>query len=241
MASRKRKRTEEEVRESRAHSAWLYRERHKELINEKARVRMQKYREGLKSAPSAVQRESQIRAKRYRRNYKERTKDPLKTLTTPSSEPITTKSKVPKSPAKASSGLAPPPAARASALFVEKGSLGTAGTVQARAPALPIPRGLAEIDWSSSSDDSSDQEDDDDAWDADTEKETSRTWTTLPDDGLGPLLNPTGHPDYVPQPGQQPYFKQGRKYWFLPMNNNFIILGRFISKVYRRVTGMLWR
>jgi hypothetical protein len=34
------------------------------------------------------------------------------------------------------------------------------------------------------------------------------------DDNLGPYLNRTGYPDYAPEPGQQPYSKHGRQYWF---------------------------
>jgi hypothetical protein len=60
-------------------------------------------------------------------------------------------------------------------------------------PESPTPRSLGDIAASEDEDD-----EDSDGWDADNEREER-----------GPLLNPTGHPDYVPQPGQQPYMRDG--------------------------------
>ncbi|KAJ7678251.1 hypothetical protein DFH06DRAFT_1317029 [Mycena polygramma] len=69
----KAKRTAEEQLEGDAQRAWAYRQRHREKINEKARLRMRRRREELAKAPSAIRQEYTVRAAQYRRNYKERT------------------------------------------------------------------------------------------------------------------------------------------------------------------------
>ncbi|KAJ6488307.1 hypothetical protein C8R47DRAFT_1216111 [Mycena vitilis] len=51
-----------------------YREHHREVVNEKAKIRMRQKREQLKTAPSAVQMEYNVRAEQYRLNYLQRTK-----------------------------------------------------------------------------------------------------------------------------------------------------------------------
>ncbi|KAJ7062987.1 hypothetical protein B0H15DRAFT_807852 [Mycena belliarum] len=79
------------------------------------------------------------------------------------------------------------------------------------------PRALGDIARSHSDSEAPDDQSDEDildvetGWEADDESDAQVPGHT---EVLGPLLNPTGHPDYVPLPGQQPYFKQGRRYWF---------------------------
>ncbi len=70
-----------------------------------------------------------------------------------------------------------------------------------REPDSLAPRSLADIATSEEEDEGDGEGSD--GWDADSEHEDR-----------GPLLNPTGHPDYVPQAGQQPYMRNGRRYWF---------------------------
>ncbi len=58
--------------------------------------------------------------------------------------------------------------------------------------------------------------DDDDGSDSEHEAARRRVAQKVWDDdnGPSPLRNETGHPDYVPLPGQQSYMRAGRKYWF---------------------------
>ncbi|KAJ6518336.1 hypothetical protein C8R47DRAFT_1205392 [Mycena vitilis] len=60
--------------EAAAESAWKYRQRHRDAVNARARLRMREKRERLKSAPSAVQLEHSARAALHRQNYLQRTK-----------------------------------------------------------------------------------------------------------------------------------------------------------------------
>ncbi|KAJ7666209.1 hypothetical protein DFH06DRAFT_1322828 [Mycena polygramma] len=70
MAPRK-SRTPDEVLDRRAQLAREYRERNREKINEKARLRMRRRREALQKAPSAIQLDYSVRAAQYRKNYAE--------------------------------------------------------------------------------------------------------------------------------------------------------------------------
>ncbi|KAJ7119400.1 hypothetical protein C8R46DRAFT_1050825 [Mycena filopes] len=69
MGGRKAKLTQEEILERRTQAAWEYRQRHRDSINEKACLRMQRRREELKEAPAAVQQAHTVKARQYRRNY----------------------------------------------------------------------------------------------------------------------------------------------------------------------------
>ncbi|KAJ7221986.1 hypothetical protein B0H12DRAFT_1078308 [Mycena haematopus] len=85
----------------------------------------------------------------------------------------------------------------------------------ARAP-TPTFQDLAGSD-SESSISGTDNPHDWDADDSDSELEDERrriSRSRCDDDEEGPLLNETGRADYVPEPGQQPYYRSGRKYWF---------------------------
>jgi hypothetical protein len=190
-------------------------------------------REKLQTAPSAVQLEHSVRAAQYRRNYIEhvificrpnqisppelssRTKKVIKPLLkVPSKKkalPETSEKhpmpKIPQCTAKLSASKAAPVAAAPAKILTPK-KMPTLTKPRARTPPSPTPRSLGAIagDMSSSEDEGEDEEksrSDDDGWEADNER-----------DGLGRLLNHTGRPGYVPQPGQQPYFKEGRRYWF---------------------------
>ncbi|KAJ6455638.1 hypothetical protein C8R47DRAFT_1228154 [Mycena vitilis] len=64
--------------EAAAESAWKYRQRHREAVNDRARLRMREKRERLKSAPSEVQQEHSVRAALHRQNYVQRTKKPVR-------------------------------------------------------------------------------------------------------------------------------------------------------------------
>jgi hypothetical protein len=61
----------------------------------------------------------------------------------------------------------------------------------------------ASLSLSEDEDEEQDHDEDSDGWDADNEREER-----------GPLLNLTGHLDYVPQPEQQSYVRDGCRYWF---------------------------
>ncbi|KAJ6449415.1 hypothetical protein C8R47DRAFT_1224965 [Mycena vitilis] len=216
MVRKKSKRTPEEIRDRRADKAWAYRQRNRETVNEKARLRMRQKREALKSAPSAVQLEHAIRSEQYRRHYMDRCKEAMKPLpklpgkvvkasspvkaavqTPPRQRPRA--SKAPPTPKK--KGVAPPqsPSVRTCTPSEKKTREPTQVTLQSRArvSGSPCPRSLADID----KDD--DEDTDEEGWEGDSEREK-----------LGPLLNATGHPDYVPEPGQTCYIRNGRRYWF---------------------------
>ncbi|KAJ7226776.1 hypothetical protein GGX14DRAFT_555363 [Mycena pura] len=83
------------------------------------------------------------------------------------------------------------------------------------------PRALKDIDAESSNAESSGEgEGESNDAEADNDEEDEAVGGThmlapLWDEAdLGPLLNPTGHPDYVPHRGQRPYIRGGRRYWF---------------------------
>ncbi|KAJ6542989.1 hypothetical protein B0H19DRAFT_1268177 [Mycena capillaripes] len=190
----------DDILDRQAQAAWAYRQRNRQAINEKAQIRMRNCWEQLKNAPNAVQLEHSLRAAQYRRNYIERTKKinkPLPKLpvkTTPSSTPVASKSAVAKSNKTVTTShtaiAAAPrrgqkPQSPAPALW----------TARSRAPDSPT---FADLDRSDD-----DEGSEDEGWEADTEREDGRR-----------LLNPTGHPDYVLQPGQQPYMRNGHRYWF---------------------------
>ncbi|KAJ7716211.1 hypothetical protein B0H16DRAFT_1476912 [Mycena metata] len=75
--------TPEEILDRRAQAAWEYRRRHREAINEKARIRMHKRRAELKQAPSAVQEEHAAKARQYRRRYIERNAPVARSVVSP--------------------------------------------------------------------------------------------------------------------------------------------------------------
>ncbi|KAJ7649150.1 hypothetical protein DFH06DRAFT_1332171 [Mycena polygramma] len=77
MAPRK-SRTPDEVLDRRAQLAREYRERNREKVNEKARLRMRRRREALQKAPSAIQLEYSVRAAQYRKDYAEHHSRPKK-------------------------------------------------------------------------------------------------------------------------------------------------------------------
>ncbi|KAK7032026.1 hypothetical protein R3P38DRAFT_2774473 [Favolaschia claudopus] len=66
--------SQKEVLLKRADAAYAYRQRNKASVNEKARLRMRRRRAELKLAPSAVQMEYLLRARKHRRDYRERVK-----------------------------------------------------------------------------------------------------------------------------------------------------------------------
>ncbi|KAK7019466.1 hypothetical protein R3P38DRAFT_2782577 [Favolaschia claudopus] len=65
------------VRARRADVAQQYRQRHREIINEKAKIRQRRRREEIRQASSAVQMEHRIRARIYRRTYRARLRQAL--------------------------------------------------------------------------------------------------------------------------------------------------------------------
>ncbi|KAJ7796573.1 hypothetical protein B0H13DRAFT_1934517, partial [Mycena leptocephala] len=193
--------TQDEILDRRAQAAWEYRQRNRQAVNERAKIRMRERREQLKTAPNAVQLEHSLRAAQYRRNYLERTKQAVK-----NSLP-----KVPKKKAPPPTPVTPPRIRQSSVTKLPAASTAVAHKTPAKPkakpdaalrafPCTPTPRTLADIAASLSEDDDGGEEEDEDSegWDADTEREDKRA-----------LLNPTGHPDHVPQPGQQPYMRDG--------------------------------
>ncbi|KAJ7829914.1 hypothetical protein B0H13DRAFT_2372262 [Mycena leptocephala] len=219
MPKVKSKRTQDKTLERRAEVAWLYRRRNREAINEKARLRMQKRREELRSAPAAVQAEHQAKARQYRQKYLDRNRpvsrpkvkvSPAKKNSMDSqkksrtstelgqkSTPLPTVHVAPVKPMNPVCFRSPPP--RASGSYCRSQ---TPPTPTPRAPKhcqSKAPRCL--VDIAASDSESRGESDEEVAWDRDNEDET-------------PLRNRTGHPDYIPEPGQQPYFRDGRRYWF---------------------------
>ncbi|KAJ7716046.1 hypothetical protein DFH07DRAFT_785490 [Mycena maculata] len=196
------KRTQDEILDQRAQAAWEYHQRNKEAINAKARVRMRRRREELKTASSDIQQEYTVKARQYRRRYIDRHKEPPSRLhdvpkKTKPQNPMRKKPVTTREEAKTEEQNTQAKTSNADALQTAKPAQGHHG-----GSASPLPlRDIASE--ASDSSDSPEEDDDDKGWYGDTEKEE-----------LGPLLNATGHPDYVPLPGQQPYVKQGRRYWF---------------------------
>ncbi|KAJ7197990.1 hypothetical protein GGX14DRAFT_573833 [Mycena pura] len=177
--AKKSKRTRDEVLERRAQVAWEYRQRHKDTINEKAKLRMRKSVLHLHSCPVP--------------SWLSRTKQPVKPLPKLKKNPTNvTPSRVSKpKPSAASQHTAvsrkTPPAAthkHKQPEPVQKSSAPAPGKPRPRAPHSPTPLSLMDIDRGES-DEEDDGEEDDDGWDADTERE-----------GLRPLLNPAGHRDW---------------------------------------------
>ncbi|KAK7022081.1 hypothetical protein R3P38DRAFT_3195474 [Favolaschia claudopus] len=66
--------SQQQVLLKRADASYEYRQMHRAEVNEKARLRMQRRRAELKRAPSAVQLEYVMRARKHRRDYREREK-----------------------------------------------------------------------------------------------------------------------------------------------------------------------
>ncbi|KAJ7868660.1 hypothetical protein B0H13DRAFT_2351306 [Mycena leptocephala] len=218
MARIKPKPTREEVLERGAQAAWEYCQRHRDAINAKARLRMQKRREALQKAPSDVQLEHAVRAAKYRRDYIERhTERPTKKsrkLSHPKS-PSKSKNKDANPPdrvsSRASQGVesatssqrkepmsrSPPPRVAVAAAAPEY------RPPRPRAAGSPSPKSLAAIDREESSEEDRDDSDEERGWEGDNER-----------DAFGADLRATRHQDYIPQRGQQPFVRNGRTYWF---------------------------
>ncbi|KAJ7016827.1 hypothetical protein C8F04DRAFT_1195720 [Mycena alexandri] len=220
------KRSHEEVLESRAEAAWKYRQ--STAANAKLRRR-----ERLKSAPSDVQLEHRLKAIQYRRNYAERTKKGS-ALQQPADQTKTTK----KGPSPAKPTAAKPSAAKRTAAVKHttpaKPTKGPAPTKpvkpikditakptkdpaakpravpsskRPRARGSPSPKSLAAIEAgdSSSDEESSRSEDSDD----------EPRWTGGGRaSGLSFAVRLTGQPGYVPLRGQQPFIRDGVRYWY---------------------------
>ncbi|KAJ7752278.1 hypothetical protein B0H16DRAFT_1723624 [Mycena metata] len=248
----KRKRAaDEEILARRAHAAWEYRQRNRAVVNEKARVRMQKRREALRHAPSDVQQEANRKARQYRRNYVERGGTQSKPEATQSPpKKIKQKPTVPQqhqlaAPPTAPGPPAPPPRAKLrpapspfgsspgkiADLNLVKPRPPSGSTNRAKTPPTPTPRSrnprpatprsLAAIDADDDGADSLEEDSENESEKSDSDEPSytghritsiQRWWEYL--DADGPLKNVTGHPDYVPERGQQPYFRGGRRYWF---------------------------
>ncbi|KAJ7734682.1 hypothetical protein B0H16DRAFT_1731742 [Mycena metata] len=245
-ANSKRKRPPDaEVLARRAQTAWEYCQRNRTVVNEKARVRVQKRREALKEAPSDVQQEAIQKARQYRRNYIRRanpdsSSSPATRVSPKKAEP---KPVAPWQPQVAALPAPPAPPVLPHAVKLRPapapfhsspGKIADMNLVRPRPPlahrtSTPLtptppsrkrqpttPRSLAAID--AEQDDSPDEEqselcmDDEPLYTGHRLSSIKRWWEYL--DADGPLLNVTGHPDYVPERGQQPYFKGGHRYWF---------------------------
>ncbi|KAJ7256422.1 hypothetical protein C8J57DRAFT_1235795 [Mycena rebaudengoi] len=134
------------ILEHRAQVAWEYRQRHKCVINEKARLHMQKHREELLNAPTTIQEEHSAKQQMYKANHSGKVQKKLATLKK--------KRKVKTSLMAASLAVHPKTSRRHPAGSCRYGYDGDEGN----------------------------------------------------EEDLGPILNHTGYPDYVPEPGQQPYY-----------------------------------
>ncbi|KAJ7020485.1 hypothetical protein C8F04DRAFT_1275024 [Mycena alexandri] len=185
-----------------------------------------------KTAPSAVQLEHTVKAAQYRRTYLERrgkatrpspqtpekpqAKTPSGKKTVPASSDGTTR---PATPPRRALPLPPIPTEPT------QGSVKPTARAMAKPkpkhpfravhhPMSPSPRSLQEID--ADSDESPSEEDsDDESRYADDEDGAPSQQRKLERLGpiMGPLLNHTGDPSYVPLPGQTSYVKHGRRYW----------------------------
>ncbi|KAJ6624326.1 hypothetical protein B0H10DRAFT_1943228 [Mycena sp. CBHHK59/15] len=222
MARAKTKRTREELLDHQAQLAWEYRQRHKEVINAKARIRMQKRREELQKAPSEVQLQQSVKAAQYRRNYTDRTKQ-TKKATSSKTKSKSTPSKSKKKDGKSTGGdiasgatnlgkaassgqpknpLPKPPLPPVPSPRVGAGEKSFNPVPRPRAPDSPSPMSLAAIAREESSEEDSGSEDEG-GWEGDNER-----------DAFGPVLQATRERGYLPEPGQQPFVRNGRTYWF---------------------------
>ncbi|KAJ7749881.1 hypothetical protein B0H16DRAFT_1460911 [Mycena metata] len=226
--SKRKRSTDAEVLARRAQAAWEYRQRR---------------REALKNAPSDVQEQARRKASQYRRKYIERaqaqsetaakkeTKPPpqkkhaaapeqhqtLAPLKPPFVPAPAVKLRRAPSPFRASPGklvdlnLAKPRTPRGS---TDRTATPPTPTPASRKPPPRSPRSLTAIDADedNSPEEDSEKSDDEPLYTGYRMTSIQRWWEYL--DADGPLLNVTGHPDYVPQRGQQPYMKGGRRYWF---------------------------
>ncbi|KAJ7716567.1 hypothetical protein B0H16DRAFT_1741230 [Mycena metata] len=201
-------------------------------------------RDALKHAPSEIQQEAAHKARQYRQTYNIRLKahpkphqeippspkkvkdSPKKTKTAKptvsAAHPATAKqqSKSRPQPLRAVSPFRSTPVIDYFALqppyapATERPPTPPTPTPSGRKPrrATRTPRSLAAIDADDEEDESDENSDDAGPTQYAPESSIHRWWEYLDVDG--PLLNKTGHPDYVPERGQQPYFKGGRRYWF---------------------------
>ncbi|KAJ7016668.1 hypothetical protein C8F04DRAFT_1280887 [Mycena alexandri] len=239
--SKRKRPPDAEVLARRAQAAWEYRQRNRAIVNEKARVRTQKRREALKKAPSDVQQEAIQKARQYRRNYIRRVNAGSSSSPATQASPRKAESRL-VAPRQAQVAAlpappAPPPAAKlrpAPAPFCSSpGKIADLNLLRPRPPSsahrastpltptppsrkrqLATPRSLAAIDAEDddSPDEGEESEDEQPLYTGHRISSIKRWWEYL--DADGPLLNVTGHPDYVPERSQQPYFKGGRRYWF---------------------------
>ncbi|KAJ7036484.1 hypothetical protein C8F04DRAFT_1258049 [Mycena alexandri] len=221
--------TDAEVLDRRAQAAWEYRQRHRAAVNEKARLRMQKRREALKHASSDVQQQATQKAHarglrhnltQNMRRHRQKQQDPPgannyqkppnrlrapRTRAHPSLLPPFPALRHAPSPFRSSPGkladlnLVKPRSPRGS---IDRSSPPPTPTPQSRNHQQRTPKSLVAID----AEDSPGEETDEDKSDADEPAYTGhritsihRWWEYL--DADGPLLNITGHPDYVPEHG----------------------------------------
>ncbi|KAJ7689748.1 hypothetical protein B0H16DRAFT_1752806 [Mycena metata] len=199
-------------------------------------------REALRNAPSVVQEAAARKARQYRRNYAERAKagrdspksphQNTKAISTASKEPPSLERPVNPGPSKEPQPSAPlvKPRPAPSPFGSSPGKLTDLNLARPRPPSgstdrtdtppTPTPRSrksqgatpksLTAIAVEDSPDE--DESDDEPPYTGYRITGIDRWWEYL--DADGPLRNVTGHPDYVPQSGQQAYIKGGRRYWF---------------------------
>ncbi|KAJ7024584.1 hypothetical protein C8F04DRAFT_1270124 [Mycena alexandri] len=208
-----------------------------------AKLRMRRRREALKLAPSEVQQEAVHKARQHRRNYNERARahrEPRQEIVPPLKKNKSPKLTAPKhaAPQYPPEPTTPPRPAISPFNSIVRQTTAYQSFVLcsppkpatnqacAHTPPTPTPpdkkrqrvtrtpKSLAVIDAESDGKDGSDEgsESDDAPPRYPPESSIHRWWEYIDTDG--PLWNRTGHPDYVPERGQQPYFKGGRKYWF---------------------------
>ncbi|KAJ7766823.1 hypothetical protein B0H16DRAFT_1717163 [Mycena metata] len=229
--------TDKEVLDRRAEAAWRYRQRHKEEVNSKARLRMQKWVHTINAGPlrssfdtNDVQLKHRVRAAQYRRNYNVRTKKASKPEQLAQTAPaIKPSSLAPKSKPKGSkTSLKPTQPHRAvnesrkqvtdspKAADRPSSSLRPTKSVAKPRPRVagsPSPKSLAAIAAGSSDEDS-----DDEAERSEESRSDGEAWTNPQQGGRLPALSfavlQTSRPGYVPQRGQQPFICNGVKYWY---------------------------
>ncbi|KAJ7938259.1 hypothetical protein B0H13DRAFT_2301824 [Mycena leptocephala] len=207
------KATHEEVLEKRAQAAWEYRQWNRETVNEKAKIPMPQDRT-QRGPARAFAASCQVQAELQRADQgTSQEPDPARETAwhedsrdyasdAPSSQHQIDSSQL-------ETSASPPPPLVAKVRAVSSASptpTGVAHKTKLRTPVHPrlriadswTPRTLAEI---AASLDDEEEDEEDEGWEADNERE-------------GPVLKATAHREYVPQPGQQPYMRDGRRYWF---------------------------
>ncbi|KAJ7043431.1 hypothetical protein C8F04DRAFT_1250859 [Mycena alexandri] len=206
------KRTREEVLNSRAEAAWKYRQRHKQEVNEKARLLTCNWSialellntDGITRTRKASALQQPAEPRKVAPPPPAKAKTSKTTKTTKVTHHVDSKEARKVVPA-------PVPAPRASNAAVKFNSrpnaAGIPSSKRPRACGSPSPKSLAAIAAGDSSDEESSSNDNSDA--------DEPGWSGGKSFGsLSLAVQLTAEPGYVPQRGQQPIIREGVRYWY---------------------------